>query len=927
MPRARVPGASHSASSDALILPWLAPRALAESPVVRRRHARGGKRNAFQDELQEIGRGGQLGTVEELSLCSQIHSGPRASRLDHTSPFTGASCLRRAEPLTSRTLRYADIASSARRHARSYATNADSSSQKIHPQSPQDADIASNVFSGTRYSRRRSWRQQYSQHVEGLDPLQASRRRARYIARAEERLSRYDKPWWKTEQGHEQLLYNGHYRSLRRLVIALKQHHRTTVDARKQTSMETVDEEWLLNTFAALDRSVYSHVSALTKPVTIEHNPQCSAGTQELLDGVDEDGATRIFSNWHNLKEQHEFYEQNLVYMLDQKSGYAQDFITVLAEERDLPRPKLLVIADALAYLAKLHLKEEYLPGQGWDTVPSVNVRKFISTFLHCTQCFTSHKATAVYSQDLLHSLVQLADTADLKRIYDALRKSHIHLSSGTALHYAAAFGEAGEFRYALQVLKDHLAQYGSSRAEVKDNLVRSERFRWACATILRGSMRAAKNYHETPGIVAVFVEFGVKMDLLLYDVIMHNAMDAGDFATAFKVFNALEGHGLKPDAFTFSILIHGCTTQNDPAKFKAFAEYCLEKAKDLKDPWLAADFLYYTYTCAQNKLIVARDAAPIWRAYLDLFDLAPLEPFIPGGSRTMKDAIDETAPGREHETLVPTPAALFLMLQTEIQTLSTLSAPYVERLYKTFKHAISSKRAHEALTTLARKPIMWNSFLLAFCRKGQYASASSVIKDMDAHGVPANVYSWNIFMKAFFKSGQVAPAERVFELMRARGVDPDAYTHGIMVRGYAKAQLIDRIGETMQHISEDDQLAPDLLRALSQVQNRADLTASLEKNRLAKLQKDVEDADRKAKEEADRLEAPRFKSLFAKAITFKEPTHWDNGGMEDADDFLEPDNEASAVEVNAKGTRLAQSVSVKPAPSDLAMKHTKKYE
>ena len=212
-----------------------------------------------------------------------------------------------------------------------------------------------------------------------------------------------------------------------------------------------------------------------------------------------------------------------------------------------------------------------------------------------------------------------------------------------------------------------------------------------------------------------------------------------------------------------------------------------------------------------------------------------------------MRDAIDEAAGDPEQKKLAPTPMALSLMLQTEIQNISTLGIPYLERQYGTFKHAISSKRVHETLATLARDPLIWNTFLLAFCRKRQYASASSVIKDMDAHGVPPNVYSWNIFMKAFFKSGQVEAADRVFELMHARGVDPDAYTYGTMVRGYAKAQLIDRIGETMQHISEEDQLAPDLLRALSQVQNRADLMASLEKNKLAKQQIDAEDAERKA--------------------------------------------------------------------------------
>jgi pentatricopeptide repeat protein len=742
------------------------------------------------------------------------------------------------------------------------------------------------------------------QHTEDLDPLLASRRRARLIRQTEWRLGLYEKEQWReTRRRSDELIFDGQYRSLRRLLISLEDYERTALNARKHTPIDSVHEEWLLNTFAALERSVYASTSALTEPVILEHSTMTVEGVRLLLKGVETDGPSRMVSNWHKHAEKQRFYERDLMYMLDRKPGYAQDFITLLAETKELPSSKFPLLADALAYLAKLHLKAEYPPGQGWEATPGANVRKFITVFCRCTPCIAPSWATSVYSQELLHSLVLLADTADLRSIFDTLRESHIQLSEGTALHYASAFGEVGEYGYALQVLQVRPQEFSGT-----------DPFQWACATILRGSMRDPENYHETPGIVAAFVELGVKMDLLLYDVIMHNAMDAGDYATAFKVFNSLESHGLNPDKYTFSILLHGCAMQNEPTKFVAFADHCVEQAKLLKDSWLATDFLFYTYTCAQNKFPVGRNTTPIWRAYMDLFDLTPLDPFVRIGSRTMRDAIDEAADDPEQEKLAPTPMALYLMLQTEIQNMSTLSVPFLERQYTTFKNAISSKRVHEALATLAQNPSIWNTFLLAFCRKRQYASASSVIKDMDAHGVPANVYSWNIFMKAFFKSGQVEAAERVFEVMRARGVDPDSYTYGTMVRGYAKAQLTDRVGETMQHISEDDQLAPDLLRALSQMQNRADLMASLEKNKLAKLQNDAEEADRKAKEDAERLQGPRFKSLFAEAITFKEPTHWDNGGVEDADDFLEPDDETPAVETLAaetetEGNVLEQSV------------------
>ncbi|KAJ4986492.1 Protein Rf1, mitochondrial [Stagonosporopsis vannaccii] len=899
MPRARIPSASLVASADALILPWLAPRAFVESPVSRRRLRRDGRSSPTQEEKEARA----IADADQGSRCLRTRtksSSPRASQLSTIGTACRVSAGTRAPHSIDR--RYIDIASFAHQHARGYATSATISSQPtdITPSERPRASTTADTSSSTRYSSSRSWRKQLQALDEDLLRQDPDQVRAKLIAQAKKRIAFHAKRLHRDAGRHrEDLLYDGQYRSLRRLIISLKQWDVDTEDVSKDTPVDTEDELWLLNTFAALDRSVYPRLHALTTPITLQHAPECREHALRLLDNVHLDGVSRLFSNWHKHKEQQKLYQGTLIYMLDHTPGYAQDLLTLLATDEQLPCSAPL-LADALAHLARLHVKGEYPAQQGWEESPKANVRKFITTFLNCTPFID----TAVYSQDLLHSLVVLADIEDLKKIYSALIESGTRLSIGTMLHFASAFGEAGEFRYAIQCLERRLAVYTDA---ARIGIVNTQLFHWTCAVILRGSMHAAKEYHETPAIVAAMVQLGVKMDLLLYDVVMHNAMDAGDFATAFKVFNSLESNGLSPDHYTFSILLHGCATQHDPGEFKTFAEFCCRKAKELKDTWLATDFVHYAYACEQSKPVAARNSNAIWRAYLDLFDLAPLQPFVRDGSRAMKDAIDEESLNVDKQRLAPKPATLYLMLQTEIQTLENLGVHYLERLYKTFKHAISSTRAHPSLVSLAQNPIVWNAFLFAFCRRNQYASASAVIKDMGAHGCPPNIYSWNIFMQAFFKSGQVAAADRVFELMRARGVDPDAFTYGTMVRGYAKAQLTDRIGETMQHIPEDAQLEPDLLRALGQVQARADLTTSLERNRLAKMRKDAEEAERKAREEEKRFEVPQFRSLFARAVTFREPKHWDHGTVEEADDFMEPDDDESATSQASAGAGIRE--------------------
>jgi hypothetical protein len=728
MPRARIPNASLIASADALILPWLAPRAFADSPALRRRQRHNGKTNAAQKERAPIGDG--HGSIRDGHCAPKNDSPPRQSTT------RAAELLQSSRRVSTRTLasssldlRYADIASFAHQRARGYATSAQSSSQAPTKERSQDARIARHDASSSRYSRRRPWKDDVAKVLKGLTPEMAGRRRLEHIAKAEARLGHQVQRLQRDRGRFEnKLLYDGQYRSLRRLILSLKRWRETTEDVRKDNGIDPDDEHWILRTFAALDRSTYARVNALTNPVTLQHDSRCHGCTTRLLEGVDGSDPERIWDNWQTFVDDKKLYESLLVYMLDRKPGYAQDFITVLANDAFLPDSKFVILADALAHLAKLHVKGEYPLDQGWEATPEANTQRFISIFLLFTRGVVD---TSVYSQELLHSLAVLANSEDLKKIYDSLAESKTRFSAGTALHFASAFGKAGEFRYALQCLERLLARKNETTRKL---IVDSERFRWTCATILRGSMRDGKNYHETPGIVAAFVQFGVEMDLLLYDVVMHNAMDAGDFATAFKVYNALNDNGLTPDKYTFSILLHGCTMQSDPAMFKAFAEYCAKKAKELEEPWLATDYLYYLYICEQNKLVTTQDMSLLWRGYLDLFDMTPLEPFLKYGSRSMKDAIDQHAVEPEGQKLAPTPMALYLMLQVEIQTAQTLSVQYLARLYEVFKRAALGA-CHPTLKELAQNPAIWNSFLHAFCTKTQYASASQVLKDMTAHG------------------------------------------------------------------------------------------------------------------------------------------------------------------------------------------------
>jgi pentatricopeptide repeat protein len=857
MPRARVPHASFIASAELPILPFLAPRVFAQSPIPRRNDQQYGKKQRTQkEEANTTGRNDELRAVR---------TGPAIKRKpwgDATCAFSQRKVENTAGGLLPTThsrwrssgsthasslvdLRYADISTFARQYIRSYRAvgirpRRVASQAKRTPQQAFNAKVA---HKPSVLNRR--------------GPLLASRREKALVVERE-RLANYIAH--ELDPDTDQLLKQGQYRSLRRRIANLEHWDETQLDLYERR--HGLKRRFVsIRAFAALDRKMYPIVGRHTRKIFLKHDPKCARWSASLFQDNAKQGVEQTWENWMALdvKTRQGAYQRLLVYLLDRKPARAIQFIHALANDLQLRGQKLEDIADALGYLAKIHSRSAYGTSREWSVDKEAVKRNFVSTFVHIfRKALSGH--WDICSQDLLYSIVDIADTKDLKKVFDSLVEVRTFLGFDTVLHYANAFARGGDIPSALRCLQELKAMNNSVGWEVVSS---RERFRWTCALILRMSMSKNQDYHETPGIVAEFVRLGITMDIRLYNVVMHNAMEAGDYATAFKVYNALDGNGLKADKHTYSILLHGCTSQSDPGMFSQFAQHCADVAEETKDPWLAADYLHYLYICQQNGTDEMQSLALLQQAYLRFFTTKPLELI---SNRVTSDrvrrALYVTSGTQSTSTDAakhpPPPVALYIMVQAGIQRAIGTSNRQVLDLYQKFRLLVQ-EGSDPSLTELASHPTIWNAFLLAFCKTQQFASASGVLKHMTNDLPQPNIYSWNIFMQAFFKAGQVEAGERVFKILRSRGVHPDQFTNGILLRGYAKAQHIERIGEIMQHVEAEQEMEPDLLRTLAHIANRNELMLTLEKSRVYKENQVKEKARVYAEEEKARWTAPRL--------------------------------------------------------------------
>ncbi|KAL5120135.1 hypothetical protein ACEQ8H_001960 [Pleosporales sp. CAS-2024a] len=787
MPRARVPHARFSAGAPLPLLPFLpflAPRVFAENKT----HGHG---------------------------LSRANAVPRVGRQHDAMACASARC----NPVNAR---YAEIAAFVRQSVRGYRTARSCPASKSHAQPLHGVARRSSPLyrNGPQLAARRD-RQMTVLHAQ-LANLRSYQRDA----------------------SQESLMQLGEYRSLRRRLLNLQRWNDTHVDLGRQQdgTMKPLDTT---RAFAAMERSLYlKTIGQHTRKIKIRHDAMCAKLSASIFPHDAPQDIKDTFASWKalHLNTRRAMYKRLLVYLIDRKPDCAMPFLRLLVSDASLPGLDAAFIADAIAILARLRTVHRDRAEHGWNSKRANFERQFLWDFVYI---FDRHLARhpKLCSQDMLYNLVYIAKARpfDLRKVFGRLVQHRTHLGFDTMLHYANAFAELGDVASALQCL-NRLKQ--GHRLSSWTALSDRQRLRWTCALILRKSMETNQDFHKTPTIVAAIVGLGIQMDTLLYNVVMHNAMEARDYATAFKVYNALESNGLEANNMTFSILLHGCALQSDPAKFSQFAEYCADMAETLQDPWLAGDYIYYLYARHAGDADKAQTLNILRQAYSRFFS-AKLQVLMSGQVRetTGEDVRDALKGTIRHK---PPIMVLYLMYQAQIQVALTGNTQQLHNLYHDFQYLVKHN-VDPAVVELAKSPVIWNAFLLGFCQKQQLASASQLIKDMTDGSPQPNIYTWNILMQTFFKAGQVQAAERVLSILRARGILPDRYTHGVLVRGYAKAQLIDRIGDTMEHVEPDQDMEPDLLRALARITERGKLMHMLEESRSRK----EKEAREKAKAEA----------------------------------------------------------------------------
>jgi pentatricopeptide repeat protein len=475
------------------------------------------------------------------------------------------------------------------------------------------------------------------------------------------------------------------------------------------------------------------------------------------------------------------------------------------------PHPPFYMVADALEHLAGYYLLEhdKYTP------VVAKSFRSALYTLLQ--ECVESRPSL---SQQTIFLVLTRSSLQGTHFFYNLLTNLDVHVSSDSLLQFAYVFGMHGDFERALDALADAIRVGADPASDVALSV---------CNKILRWSVVNPDGYHASAYIVSRLLEVGVHMNLPLHNVLMVNAIEAGDMKMALRVFDLLEENGVEPDSYTYSTLLKGCKQSGDLVTSGNILRTASEVALTTQDPWIATDILHLVYL-QQSKVddptAVRVHASAIFAAivpvYLRYFDAEVLLELRVISKRALGYHMEELNLTRS--TMKPTVAAINIMLSAFLR----IPNSNVERSFTQFTKTLfggstgTRRELAKQITKLAMDDFTFNAYLVAFSRRKEHLKQCTALVHLMSQGLPPDLLprnpltdepippakptaqTFSILLDAFAKHGQTAAAAKVLTLMRQRGLKPEQVTYNSLIKGFATVRDVEGMAGALRGLEKD---------------------------------------------------------------------------------------------------------------------------
>jgi pentatricopeptide repeat protein len=388
----------------------------------------------------------------------------------------------------------------------------------------------------------------------------------------------------------------------------------------------------------------------------------------------------------------------------------------------------------------------------------------------------------AMFDGRFVRMVLPHSTTAQMLDLHKAIRVGEFKVHANTLMHLTSYLAKNDHFHQALDVLLD-AHRNGASTATYQ--------FRSNCSTLLRKTMNLPGGLRVCLRIVDNLVKIGVRLNTRLCNIIILNAVEAGDKKTAKDIHQSLLDHKMKPDKYTYALLLKACKLDIDDADaLNQTITNTIEAFDITTEPVIAVEILH-CLAMHHTRKSGEQAWSTICQAYAQIFELNALE----GLGLPIPSDVQNTP--REKKPMAPPTQAIGIMLRTYLHLTRDGHGSNVaaQKIYQRYRALVSNRI--EPFASLGKSTHCYNAFLGTFTKnKRTLVNAAEVIKDMQNASaesrplaVAPDVQSWSIFLEGFTRHGQLKLAEQVLTYMRGKGLEPNSVTWNTLLAGYASQQ------------------------------------------------------------------------------------------------------------------------------------------
>ncbi|KAH9808852.1 PPR repeat family [Teratosphaeria destructans] len=415
-----------------------------------------------------------------------------------------------------------------------------------------------------------------------------------------------------------------------------------------------------------------------------------------------------------------------------------------------------------------------------------------------------------VEDSSLVATLMPYASVGVVHEIWDLIKAGKLRVTWQTHNQLAHWFEKRNFPDKALDAILK------ANKAGLSEN---SDTFLQFCSRLLRRSMAQKEGLRMTLRLVENLVGIGVKLNRQLCNIVMLNAVEAGDEETMSAVHRSAIEQGLEPNEYTHAILLKACKQDiSNGDRLREVIQGAIVSGHVRENAVVATEILH-CLALHHTRQIPKKpsddpyrpvDRAPtfaavnaVLEAYCQLFDPTPLERIGIAVPRAR-------APDPSYSRLRPPPHAITVVMAVYLE--QPLRGELVAEWYTRFRQ-LAEGGDKDLLACLASEHLS-NIFLRKFCMgRKTLLHASTVIKDMrrpldptllSTHGIQQaspGVYTWTIFLEGLARHGQTKLAEQVMTYMRKQGIEPNDVTWTSLLGVYTRAQDVEKVIDTLRRM------------------------------------------------------------------------------------------------------------------------------